>query len=126
MAQLLMRLDDETEVVLTTDSSASSYGIPVLTHMGCDQCHPAFGPGDLTPSCICSPQMAHYFGAMPHIADWICKIAKPMNPAVILEADRFLWQWCEGPQLPKWIVAAAQRTLETENHSKEREPVSVK
>ena len=45
-------LDNPQTLRITTDHAASSYGVPVLVHVGCD-CGPR-GPGDNVPSCLCA------------------------------------------------------------------------
>lgn len=100
---------DGTALVLTTDSPASHYGIPILRHTGCS-CADC-GPADAV--CLhAEPQaLRDLFG--PHTAAetvhrWAL-LAKPGAQAHGA-ARLFLSQWPAGPQLRPWTPPEPEDT----------------
>lgn len=84
--QTLVTYLDGTSLVLTTDSPASHYGLPVLRHEGCDKCAD-MGPADVIPLCAEPQNVRDLFGprsARDVVATWASEQQT--------EADRFLSQ----------------------------------
>lgn len=96
----LTRLADGTNLILTTNSPASHYGIPALRHTGCQKCNTDFGPGDMAPDCIYHPKNKSYFGKMT-IAQFLTSLLKREHLDFEEEEqmDIFLGQDPLGPQL---------------------------
>ena len=76
--------------VLTTDSPASRYDMPVL-QITADDIDGDFGPGDL----INIGEMVIPAAEIVH--NWACKTGR--TTAEISAARKFLSQWPEGPQI---------------------------
>ena len=89
---------DAGRLVLTTDSPASSYGIPVLRHEGCG-C-PDLGPSDPTPLCMYPERLVQLFGPRDTAAELVAYLARLRgDEETKAAAQAFCAQWPEGPQV---------------------------
>lgn len=89
---------DGTALVLTTDSPAARYGIPVLRHEGCSQCAD-MGPADPLPLCAEPQEVVDLFGTWT--AAEAVYYADNLNDLPQKPLCDFLHQWPEGPQLDR-------------------------
>jgi len=85
-------------LILTTDSPVSSYGIPALRHLGCNCAD--YGPGDPVPRCLDEEEGDANMAAMLcRVIDWM---GIPDDTAELRAAIRqWLGQLPGGPELPE-------------------------
>lgn len=91
MTRLIEQANEGPTVRLTTDSPASSYGVPVLRIE--DDTPTDYGPADIvvTPDYPRGERAAHI--VCEHADDW------PEGSAEWLACQAFCRQWPEGPQV---------------------------
>ena len=90
-----MEIKLTANLILTTDSPASSYSTPVLRHLGCD-CGD-YGPGDPVPDCMAS--MAE-FHPPKNAADLVCQTTGAITDTATRDAlDTWLRQLAGGPYI---------------------------
>jgi hypothetical protein len=95
MAEYLMFRDDKGgTAVLTNETAASRYGIPVLV-IDAEDCQGDFGPADLIGDLDRPETLMH---AAEVVAAW--GLSPERRPEERDAARRYLMQWPAGPQIP--------------------------
>jgi hypothetical protein len=104
MHQTIYRGPTGVRAILTTESPASHYGIPVVRVEGRGvEGWPDLGPADMLPTGLSVAELViHLLSHGKPPADFGGRVPKAALRAPVLQAARnFLRQWPEGPQLPE-------------------------